>query len=328
MLAQLAVKNLAPKLRNENDVVFALPFRVTSALKLVHRDLTLRVLGGSHREKSRWTSENVKLLLLGGGANQSCAIKRRGFVIRLVGYDLRDREGWWRARVLPIAVEAVDPQREHVRGVLDAPPGSGELQAFLSDVTMRAFDFAGADRKPFGQGLAVFQLVCATAQIAMACPHRGLVVARLGRFAMGSEGSQDLVQAPRLQCVLSRLHPGFAGLWLRRDRLGGFAQILANMIEINQIAALGTEPFLDLADDPRRAVPDRVNPRIRPEARPDRAGQELSPRRLHTALDPASVDRRSAPLGVRKRNLGLSPRQRLPLALVLLARVRFHDRNH
>src|SRR5271166_3583913 len=63
MLAQLAVKNLAPKLRNENDVVFALPFRVTSALKLVHRDLTLRVLGGSHREKSRWTSENVKLLL-------------------------------------------------------------------------------------------------------------------------------------------------------------------------------------------------------------------------------------------------------------------------
>src|SRR5271166_3632161 len=26
-------------------------------------NLTLRVLGGSHREKSRWTSENVKLLL-------------------------------------------------------------------------------------------------------------------------------------------------------------------------------------------------------------------------------------------------------------------------
>ena len=34
----------------------------------------------------------------GLGANQSCAIKRRGFVIRLAGYDLRDREGWWRAR--------------------------------------------------------------------------------------------------------------------------------------------------------------------------------------------------------------------------------------
>ncbi len=32
------------------------------------------------------------------GANQSCAIKRRGVVIRLVGYDLRDGEGWWRAR--------------------------------------------------------------------------------------------------------------------------------------------------------------------------------------------------------------------------------------
>jgi hypothetical protein len=29
MLAQLAVQNFAPKLRNEDDVVFALPLRVT-----------------------------------------------------------------------------------------------------------------------------------------------------------------------------------------------------------------------------------------------------------------------------------------------------------
>ncbi len=100
------------------------------------------------------------------------------------------------------------------------------------------------------------------------------------------------------------------------------------MIEINQIAAMVAELLLDLADDPWRAVAHRVNPRIRPEPHPDRAGQELSPRRLHAALDPAAVDRRSAPLGVRQRNLGLPPRQRLPLALVLLARVRLHDRNH
>ena len=32
------------------------------------------------------------------GANQSCAIKRRGFAIRSAGYDLREREGWRRGR--------------------------------------------------------------------------------------------------------------------------------------------------------------------------------------------------------------------------------------
>jgi hypothetical protein len=81
-------------------------------------------------------------------------------------------------------VSAVDPQREHVFRVLDAPPGSGEFQAFLRDIAMRAFDFAGADREPFGQGLAVFQLVFAAAEITMACPDRGLIVAYFGSLGV------------------------------------------------------------------------------------------------------------------------------------------------
>ena len=38
VLAQLAEKFLAPKLRDEDDVVLALPFRVTETLVLIHRD--------------------------------------------------------------------------------------------------------------------------------------------------------------------------------------------------------------------------------------------------------------------------------------------------
>ena len=124
---------------------------------------------------------------------------------------------------------------------------------------------------------------------------------------MRNEGVQDLVQARRLQGFLLRLHPGIAGRRNRRDFLGSFAQILTNMIEINQVAALLTELLLDLAGDPRRAVAHRMHPRVRPEARPNRAGQERASRRLDTALDHAAIHRRSAALAVRQRNLRLPP---------------------
>src|SRR6202453_5241305 len=100
------------------------------------------------------------------------------------------------------------------------------------------------------------------------------------------------------------------------------------MIEINQIDALGAEPLLDLALDPRRAVPHRVHARIHPEARPDRAVEQAPARDLHAAFDPSAVDRRPTSLGVRERDLRLSPRQLLSLPLVLLVRVRLHDRDH
>ena len=103
-------------------------------------------------------------------------------------------------------------------GVVDEPPSAGELQAPLHDIAMRAFDFSGADRKPFGEGLAIFQLVFAGAEITMAYADRGLVVAHIGSFAMGNQGSENLVDAPRLQPVLLRLDPGLPGGGVRRDR--------------------------------------------------------------------------------------------------------------
>src|SRR5277367_4790674 len=99
---------------------------------------------------------------------------------------------------------------------------------------MRALDFAGADRKSLGHGLGIFQLVFSSADIAMASPDRRRLVARLGRFAMGSEGTQDLVDPPALQRVLLRRHPGSASAGLWRDPLGGVAKIFTNMIKIDQ----------------------------------------------------------------------------------------------
>src|SRR6516165_8733246 len=92
--------------------------------------------------------------------------------------------------------------------------------------------------------------------------------------------------------------------------------------------ALRAKVFLHLADDPGRSVPDRVDVGGRAEAGPDRACEKLSSGGFDAALDRAVVDRRLAPLGVREANLGLSPRQRLAPALVLLAGIRLHDRDH
>ena len=123
----------------------------------------------------------------------------------------------------PIAISAVDAQREHIFGVLHAPPGAGQFQALLRDIAMRAFDLAGADRQIVGQGVTIVQLVPPTAQIAMASAHRRLIVVYLGSFDVASERRQRLVETPRFQRVLLRVHPGVKrrGVW--HNRLGGGA---------------------------------------------------------------------------------------------------------
>src|ERR1700677_3618494 len=132
---------------------------------------------------------------------------------------------------------------------------------------MRAFDLSGADRQIIGQGSAIVQLISATYQIAMASAHGSLVVVHFGRFEMTSECLQRLVEAPGFERVLLRVHPGLLRGGLGRNRFRGVAQILANMMEINQVAALGAKLLLHLAHDPWRSVPDRMNAGIRTEPR-------------------------------------------------------------
>ena len=64
MLAQLPIQRTAPTFGYENDVIFALPRRMTQTFKLVHRDSSFRVLGGSRSKVLLMdTPCNVKLLL-------------------------------------------------------------------------------------------------------------------------------------------------------------------------------------------------------------------------------------------------------------------------
>src|SRR5271156_3528935 len=111
---------------------------------------------------------------------------------------------------------------------------------------MRAFDLSGADRQIIGQGFAIVQLISATYQIAMASTHWGLGVVYFRSFEMTSECLQRLVETPGFERVLLRVHPGLLRGWLGRNRFRGAAQILANMIEINQVVSLGAKLLLHL----------------------------------------------------------------------------------
>ena len=127
-------------------------------------------------------------------------------------------------------------------GMLGAPP------ALLGDVAMSVFDLAGADRQSFGQGLAIVQLVGASAKIAMAGSHGRVLVVDLGRLAMSHKRPQDSVETPASERLLLHLHPSVARDRVGRDGCRGGGQVFADVIEIDQVAALVAELLLDLAD--------------------------------------------------------------------------------
>src|ERR1700746_3074586 len=137
-------------------------------------------------------------------------------------------------------------------------PGAWPFQALLRNVAMRTFDLTRADRQSVGQGVMIVQVVSPTAQIAMASAHRRLIVVYFRSFDVAGERRQRPIETPGFKRFLLRVHPGVKRRGVLRNRLGGGAQILANMIKINQVAALRAKVFLHLADDPGRSVPDRV----------------------------------------------------------------------
>ena len=102
--------------------------------------------------------------------------------------------------------------------------------------------------------------VGAGAEIAMAGSHGRMLVIDFRGLTTSGERAQDGAETAAFERVLLRLHPALATRGVGRDRFRGGSQVFVNVIEINQIAALVAELRLDLADDPGRAVADRVNP--------------------------------------------------------------------
>src|SRR5271166_2801659 len=197
-----------------------------------------------------------------GGAIQSDAIRRYGAVI--FAGCCRWRQWSWVGRGLSsrrpsrrlFGLSARRAYIEHARRATRRRAASGAVGR-RSDERFRSRPTRSAVLQ---QGLAIVQLVGASAEIAMAGSHRRMLVIDFGGLAISGERPQDGVETPAFERVLLRLQNGAARGRVGRDRFGGDGQVFANMIEINQIAALVAELLLDLPDDPWRAVADRVNP--------------------------------------------------------------------
>src|SRR5215471_1611285 len=133
----------------------------------------------------------------------------------------------------------MDPQRKHLFGVLLLPPRARTLESRLDHITMAAFDLARANRQAFRQRPLIIQMLPLVAQVTVASSHRRFFFFPSLWLQMRAQGRQYLFQTILLQSLLLHLPPRRGRE--RLDLLSGRAQVLADVIEIQQVARLLAE---------------------------------------------------------------------------------------
>ena len=94
--------------------------------------------------------------------------------------------------------------------MFDTPPGAGTFEALLGDVAVGASDLARSDWQAVSQGFSIVQLRFASAQIAVALAHRGVLVFDVARFKMSRERLQRRLETPGFESVFLHFQPGLA----------------------------------------------------------------------------------------------------------------------
>ncbi len=113
---------------------------------------------------------------------------------------------------------------------------------------MGALDLARSDWQAGLRGLEIVQVPGACAQVAMAGAHGCFLVSHTDVLAMRRQSLEHRREPPLLEGLLLRLHPGLAGGGLGLQGFGGGAQVLADVVEVDQVAPLFPEPLFDLPD--------------------------------------------------------------------------------
>lgn len=113
----------------------------------------------------------------------------------------------------------------------------------------------------------------AIAQVALTGANQRFCCRSLGRLQMGGQYLKDRFQAIRLQMILLPTQP--LTFFVRRNSFGHRCQVLADVIEINQITPLPAEAAFDLFCDPTGSIADAVNLRLRTAAQSNHTSHQL-----------------------------------------------------
>ena len=117
--------------------------------------------------------------------------------------------------------------------VVGFPPCAGEFEAFLDEIAMGAFDFAGTDG-PLGlERGQVIELSGTVGNVATGIPDR-MSFCLTFRFEVSLEFRQYLGVSSRLETRLLFFQPGLGRLGRTTRR--GSGQIVAQVIEIDQVS--------------------------------------------------------------------------------------------
>ena len=102
---------------------------------------------------------------------------------------------------------------------------------------MRAFKLARTDRQIVADRRLIVQLIQAIAQIAVTAAYHGVGIINLRRFQVHFQRIDDLTGMRVLQSFDLPILPGRRPSSVGRDRRRGSAEVLADMVKINQIGA-------------------------------------------------------------------------------------------
>src|SRR6516164_1067756 len=146
---------------------------------------------------------------------------------------------------------------------------------------MRTFDLARTHGQILGKSALVIQAIGSMGDIAVASTYRSLGIGGVlrfqGRFKLAHHVLPTILFQPRLL-----LFP--PGLFiLRRQGVGRRRKVVAKVVKIDQILALGSKWQLRLVGDPLRSVPQSMNLGLTSRSRRDHALTPLGSR----LLDPA-----------------------------------------
>lgn len=172
---------------------------------------------------------------------------------------------------------------------------------------MGTLNLARTNRQGIRQCLGIVELMLTAIQVAVTSPDWRLAIQHVPAFKMPPQRLEDVSTLPGFERVFLLIEPGFgrARLWV--NRRSGSSQLIADMIEIDQILTLTAEAFIHLPRNLLCTVANGMHLGRLAETRTAGTAKELLSRLLNIALQRAAIAQGLAPRHMRQAEFGFFP---------------------